>query len=67
MFNAPHDTFDPGLSDFFQRAASEFLTQPESRAPYFCLCWAIQLGKNIRGRCSGCDHGIFSPDYGRRA
>ena len=45
MFNAPHDTFDPGLSDFFQRAASEFLAQPESRAPDFVCAGQSSLAK----------------------
>ena len=45
MFNVPHDTFDPGLSDFFQRAASEFLTQPESRAPDFVCAGQSSLAK----------------------
>ena len=45
MFNVPHDTFDPGLPDFFQRAASEFLTQPESRAPDFVCAGQSSLAK----------------------
>jgi len=45
MLNLPDDAIAPELSDFFQYAANEFLTQLESRAPDFVCAGQSSMTK----------------------
>ena len=49
MFDLPDDSFVPELSVSFNVRRMNSLAQPESRAPDFHLCRAIQFGRNLRG------------------